>query len=163
MPWHARLELDYTLKHDTTVLHHRHNGPLRIFQSLYPEGKTICHNVVVHPPGGLANGDVVEIIKNPHASPQLSWLAFVVTGKARNIIVAAALMFAVYSLMTRLVARRDAASVSFFWTGITGAIAMTPIGLWSMHPMTTPDWGWMALLCCTAMIGHTPVTSAVKA
>jgi GTP pyrophosphokinase len=31
----------------------------------------------------LANGDVVEIIKNPHAAPQLSWLAFVVTGKAR--------------------------------------------------------------------------------
>ena len=31
----------------------------------------------------LANGDVVEIIKNPHATPQLSWLAFVVTGKAR--------------------------------------------------------------------------------
>jgi GTP pyrophosphokinase len=31
----------------------------------------------------LANGDVVEIIKNPHASPQLSWLSFVVTGKAR--------------------------------------------------------------------------------
>ena len=31
----------------------------------------------------LNNGDVVEIIKNPHASPQLAWLAFVVTGKAR--------------------------------------------------------------------------------
>jgi len=31
----------------------------------------------------LANGEVVEIIKNPHASPQLSWLSFVVTGKAR--------------------------------------------------------------------------------
>ncbi len=31
----------------------------------------------------LANGDVVEIIKNPHATPQLSWLGFVVTGKAR--------------------------------------------------------------------------------
>jgi GTP pyrophosphokinase len=31
----------------------------------------------------LNNGDVVEIIKNPHAAPQLSWLAFVVTGKAR--------------------------------------------------------------------------------
>lgn len=64
MPWHARLELDYTLKHDTTVLHHRHEGPLRIFQSLYPEGKSICHNVVVHPPGGLANGDVVDIAVN---------------------------------------------------------------------------------------------------
>lgn len=31
----------------------------------------------------LGNGDVVEIIKNPHAAPQLSWLSFVVTGKAR--------------------------------------------------------------------------------
>ncbi len=31
----------------------------------------------------LANGDVVEIIKNKTASPQLSWLGFVVTGKAR--------------------------------------------------------------------------------
>jgi guanosine-3',5'-bis(diphosphate) 3'-pyrophosphohydrolase len=31
----------------------------------------------------LANGDVVEIIKNRSASPQLSWLGFVVTGKAR--------------------------------------------------------------------------------
>jgi len=31
----------------------------------------------------LHNGDVVEIIKGPHAEPQLSWLGFVVTGKAR--------------------------------------------------------------------------------
>ncbi|MEO5706678.1 MAG: bifunctional (p)ppGpp synthetase/guanosine-3',5'-bis(diphosphate) 3'-pyrophosphohydrolase [Alteraurantiacibacter sp.] len=31
----------------------------------------------------LGNGDVVEIIKSPHAQPQLSWLGFVVTGKAR--------------------------------------------------------------------------------
>jgi len=31
----------------------------------------------------LNNGDVVEIIKNRTASPQLSWLSFVVTGKAR--------------------------------------------------------------------------------
>ncbi|MGH6785297.1 MAG: RelA/SpoT family protein [Novosphingobium sp.] len=31
----------------------------------------------------LGNGDVVEIIKSRSASPQLSWLGFVVTGKAR--------------------------------------------------------------------------------
>ncbi|MGN6356665.1 MAG: RelA/SpoT family protein [Novosphingobium sp.] len=31
----------------------------------------------------LANGDVVEIIKSAKSEPQLSWLAFVVTGKAR--------------------------------------------------------------------------------
>ncbi|MEL7189490.1 MAG: bifunctional (p)ppGpp synthetase/guanosine-3',5'-bis(diphosphate) 3'-pyrophosphohydrolase [Pseudomonadota bacterium] len=31
----------------------------------------------------LSNGDVVEIIKGSEAEPQLSWLGFVVTGKAR--------------------------------------------------------------------------------
>ena len=31
----------------------------------------------------LQNGDVVEIIKGSHSEPQLSWLGFVVTGKAR--------------------------------------------------------------------------------
>jgi GTP pyrophosphokinase len=31
----------------------------------------------------LGNGDVVEIIKSKSSSPQLAWLAFVVTGKAR--------------------------------------------------------------------------------
>ncbi|MDE1467737.1 RelA/SpoT family protein [Aurantiacibacter sp. D1-12] len=31
----------------------------------------------------LGNGDVVEIIKSKNAEPQLSWLGFVVTGKAR--------------------------------------------------------------------------------
>lgn len=31
----------------------------------------------------LANGDVVEIVKSAEADPQLAWLSFVVTGKAR--------------------------------------------------------------------------------
>ncbi len=31
----------------------------------------------------LANGDVVEVIKGSNAEPQMSWLGFVVTGKAR--------------------------------------------------------------------------------
>lgn len=67
---------------------------------------------------------------------------------------AAALMFAFYSLLTRLVARKDTAQVSFFWTGIGGAAAITPLGLWHWQTMTIPDWGWMSALCCTAIIGH---------
>jgi drug/metabolite transporter (DMT)-like permease len=66
----------------------------------------------------------------------------------------AALMFALYALLTRSVARGDAAEVSFFWTGIGGAVAITPFGLYAMHPMSLPDWGWMAALCCAALLGH---------
>ena len=66
----------------------------------------------------------------------------------------AALLFAVYGLLTRYVARVDAASVSFFYTGTVGAVAMTAVGLWSWQPMTAPDWGWMAILCVSAAAGH---------
>ncbi|MEY3306760.1 MAG: hypothetical protein RLZZ413_798, partial [Pseudomonadota bacterium] len=65
-----------------------------------------------------------------------------------------AFMFALYGLLTRYVSRRDTASVSFFWTGAAGAVAMTPLGLWSWEPMTRGDWGWMGLLCCTAAFAH---------
>jgi urease accessory protein len=62
MPWHARLELDYRLEGDRTVARHEHNGPLRILQSLYPEGDAVCHNVLVHPPGGLVGGDTLDLL-----------------------------------------------------------------------------------------------------
>ena len=61
MTWHAELALDYTRQADRTVAHFRHSGPLRILQSLYPEGAGICHNVIVHPPGGLVGGDVLDM------------------------------------------------------------------------------------------------------
>jgi urease accessory protein len=61
MSWHAALRLDYTLEKNRSVAHYRHDGPLRILQSLYPEGDAICHNVLVHPPGGLVGGDTLDI------------------------------------------------------------------------------------------------------
>lgn len=61
MPWHAQLSLNYRLEAPRTVLRHEHNGPLRIFKSLYPEGDAICHNVIIHPPGGLVGGDVLDV------------------------------------------------------------------------------------------------------
>lgn len=61
MSWHARLQLDYTQESDRTVARFRHDGPLRILQSLYPEGDAVCHNVIVHPPGGLVGGDTLSI------------------------------------------------------------------------------------------------------
>ena len=62
MPWHARLALDYSATDPSrTVARFRHDGPLRILQSLYPEGPAVCHNVLVHPPGGLVGGDTLDI------------------------------------------------------------------------------------------------------
>ncbi|RKT32687.1 drug/metabolite transporter (DMT)-like permease [Roseovarius halotolerans] len=66
----------------------------------------------------------------------------------------AALMFALYGLLTRYVARKDSAATSFFWTGTVGSVAMTAVGAWFWEPMIAPDWGWMALLCVTGALGH---------
>jgi len=65
-----------------------------------------------------------------------------------------ATMFAVYGLLTRFAARRDSTATSFFWTGVSGAAAITLIGIWFWEPMTPADWGWMALLCLTGASGH---------
>jgi urease accessory protein len=69
MTWHAHLALNYALQADTTTAHFTHSGPLRILQSLYPEGSGICHNVLVHPPGGLVGGDslTLEVAVAAHA------------------------------------------------------------------------------------------------
>jgi urease accessory protein len=61
MSWHAQLALDYCVERGRTVARHTHSGPLRVLQSLYPEGDAICHNVLVHPPGGLVGGDTLDI------------------------------------------------------------------------------------------------------
>jgi urease accessory protein len=61
MPWQARLHLSYQNESQRSVARFRHDGPLRILQSLYPEGDAICHNVLVHPPGGLVGGDTLDI------------------------------------------------------------------------------------------------------
>ena len=57
-----------------------------------------------------------------------------------------AFMFALYGLLTRYVARQDSAATSFFWTGVTGAIIMTAIGIPNWQPMTQSDSLWMAIL-----------------
>ena len=63
MAWHARLNLDYRADAATagTRLDFRHDGPLRVLQSLFPEGPAVCHTVLVHPPGGIVGGDTLTV------------------------------------------------------------------------------------------------------
>jgi urease accessory protein len=60
--WTARLELGYVHRAGRTVLGHRsHRGPLRVQKALYPEGASVCHTLVLHPPAGIVGGDRLEL------------------------------------------------------------------------------------------------------
>jgi urease accessory protein len=66
MAWLAQLDLHYKSAPSPdgmprTTAQFVHSGPLRVLQSLYPEGPAVCHNVLVHPPGGIVGGDTLDI------------------------------------------------------------------------------------------------------
>ena len=65
-----------------------------------------------------------------------------------------ALMFAVYGLLTRYVARKDSAETSFFWTGVAGAAAITLIGPFFWEPIQGNDWWIMGMWGLTGAGGH---------
>ncbi|KQW49832.1 hypothetical protein ASD88_25265 [Pelomonas sp. Root662] len=72
MRWPARLVL--TAARDganATRVHARHDGPLRLLKTLYPEGAGIAHAVLVHPPGGLVGGDRLDITLDLQAGSHL--------------------------------------------------------------------------------------------
>ena len=62
VPWQARLGLEFESLDGRTVLSgKRFEGPLAVQKPLYPEGREICHAIVLHPPAGIAGGDDLEI------------------------------------------------------------------------------------------------------
>jgi urease accessory protein len=63
--WHAELELGYARFGDSTrPVQRRHLGPLRVQKHLYAEGPQVCQHIIVHPPGGIAGGDRLNISAN---------------------------------------------------------------------------------------------------
>jgi urease accessory protein len=60
--WQARLRLGVSARQGRSVLTRcEHLGPLRIQKALYPEGAQQAQLLMLHPPGGIAGGDALEI------------------------------------------------------------------------------------------------------
>ncbi|MDB6061276.1 MAG: Urease accessory protein UreD [Verrucomicrobiaceae bacterium] len=71
--WRADLYLRFALQKQRTVLVRReHSGPLVVQKALYPEGDGVCHAIIVHPPGGIAGGDELQLrVDNDEAAHAL--------------------------------------------------------------------------------------------
>ncbi|HCJ29908.1 MAG TPA: urease accessory protein [Pseudomonas sp.] len=79
--WQAELELGYARVGEVTrpVLR-RHKGPLRVQKHLYAEGSEVCQHIIVHPPGGIAGGDRLDI--NVHLGSH-AWAQLTSPGAAK--------------------------------------------------------------------------------
>ena len=60
--WQAHLTLSFQRRETRTVLGQRsHQGPLQVQRPFYPEGDSVCHVALLHPPGGVVGGDELRI------------------------------------------------------------------------------------------------------
>jgi urease accessory protein len=76
--WEGRLDLEFDRREGETVLGHSlAQAPLKIQRLFYPEGKGICHGVMLHTAGGMVGGDRLStrIGLHPHAQVLLTTAA----------------------------------------------------------------------------------------
>lgn len=79
--WHAELELAYArFGGCTRPVQRRHLGPLRVQKHLYAEGPEVCQHIIVHPPGGIAGGDRLNISARVEAD---AWAQITSPGAAK--------------------------------------------------------------------------------
>jgi urease accessory protein len=58
LQWQGILDLDYQKINNSTQLVKAYSqAPLKIQRSFYPEGKEICHSIILHTAGGMVGGD----------------------------------------------------------------------------------------------------------
>jgi urease accessory protein len=62
--WKAQLKLSFESHSGKTILRRQHSGPLMVQRPFYPEGDSVCHTYVLHPPGGIVGGDQLLLETN---------------------------------------------------------------------------------------------------
>ena len=67
---------------------------------------------------------------------------------------AAAVMFGLYSILTRLTTRDEPTCPSFFWPGVIGAVVMTVLGLPNWQPVAVADMPLLAVYTVLSIFSH---------
>lgn len=75
---------------------------------------------------------------------------------------ASALLFALYSVLTRLTTREEPTFPAFFWPGVIGAVLMTGIGLPQLEPIAALDLGLLAIYSGLTILSHWLVLKAYQ-
>jgi urease accessory protein len=71
-PWRATLALRFERRAGATALvHNAHSGPIRVQKALYPEGAARAQVLLVHPPAGIASGDLLAVSAQVDALAQV--------------------------------------------------------------------------------------------
>jgi urease accessory protein len=60
--WHGHLNLVYANRSGATqIIHNQMQAPLKVQRPFYPEGKEVCHSVILHTAGGVVGGDRLSL------------------------------------------------------------------------------------------------------
>ena len=71
-PWKGQLELSFRRRNRETCISHSYaRAPLAMQSPFYPEGREVCHCIVLNPPGGIAGDDILEIDLNLEAGAKV--------------------------------------------------------------------------------------------
>jgi urease accessory protein len=76
--WQGHLQLEFHHRNDETILSRSlMQAPLKIQRPFYPEGKGVCHGVMLHTAGGIVGGDRLssQICLHPEAQVLLTTAA----------------------------------------------------------------------------------------
>jgi drug/metabolite transporter (DMT)-like permease len=66
----------------------------------------------------------------------------------------AAVMFALYSILTRITTRDEPAFVSLFWSGVVGAGLISVVGIPAWEQMNGFDWLYMTIYAMLALLAN---------